>query len=205
MLITESRTSTENSALYKVIFLGKKSARQVLLQCFLSGKFQKDFLEKKPNDFSLVRFEPDVRLQIWNSETEQTVINSSIYRGASGAIIVYSPTDTDSLDLLKAYLGELDLYADPNVKKLLVAASYVEQQEPQVVDALKAKALAEQHDAYFMAVDCHQNQDVQTMMKLLVGKISTDRPQNDQSKDNDNIPITIQKKTPKKKLNCIIQ
>lgn len=47
-------------------------------------------------------------------------ITNSYYRGADGIIVVYDITDRTSFQGVQGWLAEIDKYADPDIKKLVV-------------------------------------------------------------------------------------
>ncbi|KAL4361511.1 hypothetical protein GQ457_04G000670 [Hibiscus cannabinus] len=113
-----------------------------------------------------------IKLQIWDTAGQERfrTITSSYYRGAHGIIIVYDVTDRESFNNVKQWLHEIDRYANDSVCKLLVG-NKCDLVQNKVVDALTAKAFADEIGIPFLETSAKEAMNVEQAFLTMAGAI----------------------------------
>ncbi|KAM7535898.1 hypothetical protein Aperf_G00000094481 [Anoplocephala perfoliata] len=118
--------SPDYDYLFKLLLIGDSGVgKSCLLLRFSDDTFTDTYISTIGVDFKIRTLELDgkiVKLQIWDTAGQERfrTITSSYYRGAQGIIIVYDITDELTFNNLKAWLSEIDTYANATVNRLLV-------------------------------------------------------------------------------------
>lgn len=111
---------------FKVLVIGDSGVgKSCLVTRFTKNSFAPDSFNTIGVDFRLQKIAIDGReviLQIWDSAGYERfrIMTSSFYKGAHGVIMVYDVTNNESLDHLKKWLKEVQLYAPETVKTVVV-------------------------------------------------------------------------------------
>lgn len=115
----------------KVLMLGHTQAGKTsLLQRFFEGKAPAQSLPSTMGvDFRekvITTSNATLRMQVWDTAGQEkfSTITPMMYRGVTGVILVYDITDRYSFERVVFWMKQLQLHADPNLKKVLVGNKY---------------------------------------------------------------------------------
>lgn len=112
-----------------------------------------------------------IKLHIWDTAGQERfrTITSSYYRGAHGIILVYDITDRESFDNVRAWVHEIDRYANEGVVKLLVGNKSDLSSERQV-STEEGRLLAIQLNVPFIETSAKSSTNVEdAFLKMTIG------------------------------------
>lgn len=169
-------SSDDYHLLFKILVIGDSGVgKSCLLTRFVDDTYSDNFQTTVGVDFKIHTVELDgvtVKLQLWDTAGQERFRNivSSYYRGAHGAVVVYSITDEDSFKNVKMWLGEIERFGNHAVKKILVG-NKADLPGKRQVDFKVAQAFAEEHGLTVIETSAKEDKNVEQMFLALVADI----------------------------------
>merc|ERR1711988_2090585 len=123
---TMSGGHQEYDYLFKLLLIGDSGVgKSCLLLRFADDTYTETYISTIGVDFKIRTVEIDgkvIKLQIWDTAGQERfrTITSSYYRGAHGIIVVYDVTDGDTFRSVEQWLEEIERFAGPGVRKMIV-------------------------------------------------------------------------------------
>eukprot|EP01087_Luapelamoeba_hula_P008316 TRINITY_DN2076_c1_g1_i1.p1 TRINITY_DN2076_c1_g1~~TRINITY_DN2076_c1_g1_i1.p1 ORF type:complete len:219 (-),score=44.43 TRINITY_DN2076_c1_g1_i1:23-679(-) len=149
--------SSDYDYLHKIIIIGNPGVGKSALLCrYVDDTFAPNYKSTIGVDFktkTLIIDDRKVKLQIWDTAGQERYKNivAAYYRGAAGAIVVYSIVDEESFGKAKSWLDEVANHASGDVVKILVGSKTDLASERTIAKEV-AEEWAKDHDmVYFEA------------------------------------------------------
>ena|SRR3990167_31068 len=113
-----------------------------------------------------------IRLQLWDTAGQEQFksITRSYYRSAAGAIIVFDLTNEESFLNVKKWVEATKEDGNPNMSMVL-CGNKADLKNDRVVDATKAKALANEYGIEYIEVSALSNTNIQMAFNTVTYKI----------------------------------
>merc|ERR1719343_1277374 len=113
-----------------------------------------------------------VRLQLWDTAGQERfrTITSSYYRRAHGVVVTYDITDRTSFDHVRQWLGEIEKYAAPGTKALIVG-NKCDLSSKRVISFDEGQALADALGLEFVETSARLAHNVEAAFAALVGQL----------------------------------
>jgi Ras-related protein Rab-11A len=115
----------------------------------------------------------EIKAQIWDTAGQERfrALTRGYYRGAYGALLVYSITNRTSFENVDAWLQELVSYADPGIMVMLVG-NKSDLEEHRDVSTEEAMEFAQKNKLHFMETSAKDNSNVSEAFEKLIREIS---------------------------------
>lgn len=116
----------EYDAMFKILTLGDSgTGKTSLIDRFTRDTFSEFYEPTEAADFQIRTTTMEsmvVKLQIWDTRGQEKfrTITESYYRGAHGIVLVFDLTNTESMDHINSWLGEVERYTCESVYKVIV-------------------------------------------------------------------------------------
>merc|ERR1712051_294457 len=113
-----------------------------------------------------------IRLQLWDTAGQERfrTITSSYYRRANGVIVTYDITDRTSFDHVRQWLGEIEKYAAPGTKALIVG-NKCDMSSKRVISFEGGRELADSLGLEFVETSARVAHNVEVAFAALVGQL----------------------------------
>lgn len=139
----------------KVIVIGDSGVGKTnLITRFCENNFKDTYVATIGVDFkikSLPINDKKIKMQIWDTAGQERFknITQTYYKGASGIVLAYSITDTNSFVNIKKWIAQIENNAPEGVSKILVATKHdIEKDRTVTIEA--GKELAAEHGIPFV-------------------------------------------------------
>jgi Ras-related protein Rab-1A len=195
----------EYDYLFKLLLVGNSGVgKSSILFRFTDDIFPESYAPTIGIDFKTRTIKVDgknVKLQIWDTAGQErfNAIQSTYYRGAHGVIIVYDITDVDYLNNIKHLVSEIDKYAIPNIKKILVG-NKSDLESERVATTEEVQNYADTSGIQFIETSAKNNVNVENVFLNISEEIIKVNINQDPKINNGMINLTSQK--PVKKSCC---
>ena len=195
----------EYDYLFKLLLVGNSGVgKSRILFRFTDDIFPESYAPTIGIDFKTRTIKVDgknVKLQIWDTAGQErfNAIQSTYYRGAHGVIIVYDITDVDYLNNIKHLVSEIDKYAIPNIKKILVG-NKSDLESERVATTEEVQNYADTSGIQFIETSAKNNVNVENVFLNISEEIIKVNINQDPKINNGMINLTSQK--PVKKSCC---
>jgi small GTP-binding protein len=152
-------TSVNYEYLLKLLIIGDSAVgKSSLLSQFSDARFSSAYISTIGVDFKIRTVQWNgkrVKVQMWDTAGQERFrsITASYYRSAHGVLLVFDLTCSQSFSNIKNWLQEVELYADPQVRCLLIGnkQDLAEQRQvsyKEVADFVDAEALRKSPQTY---------------------------------------------------------
>ena len=134
-----------------------------------------------------------IKLQIWDTAGQERfqTITSTYYRNSVGIAVVYDITDHESFRDVQKWVDNVEKYASPQVKMLLIGSKN-DLGGSREVSVEEGKELAKRLRVPFIETSSKNNENIGEAFDLLAGKILEEMPEtlrNDGSEGKQRIKI----------------
>ena len=159
----------------KILIIGESGVgKSSLLLRFTDDVFDTDLQSTIGMDFKAKTISVDgkaIKLAIWDTAGQERfrTLTPSFYRGAQGVILVYDVTSRDTFAHLDLWLNEADIYASPNIVKMVVANKI--DKANRAVTKEEGLRFARKHSMLFIEASAKSKEGVQIAFEELVEKI----------------------------------
>lgn len=136
-----------------------------LLLRYANDAFSPTFITTIGIDFKIKNIQVDnkrIKLQIWDTAGQERfrTITTSYFRGAQGILLVYDVTDRQTFTDIKTWSKQIEMHADSNVDKVLLA-NKCDQNENRQVSFEEGEALAKEGGMKFFETSAKQDFNVE--------------------------------------------
>eukprot|EP00792_Barthelona_sp_PAP020_P005569 TRINITY_DN2709_c0_g1_i1.p1 TRINITY_DN2709_c0_g1~~TRINITY_DN2709_c0_g1_i1.p1 ORF type:complete len:232 (+),score=72.38 TRINITY_DN2709_c0_g1_i1:49-696(+) len=186
----------EQDYVFKIVLIGEPAVgKSNILSRFTQNTFCKETRPTIGVEFATRVVEIDGKSicgQVWDTagQDQYRAIVSAFYRGALGAFIVYDITRRHSFESIKKWIEELNQYAAPSVKVLLVG-NKVDMNYARAVKAEEGMALANSGGYDFLETSAKDDINIYEAFYSLMTKIYESNKDVDVDDDKDDEPIAI--------------
>jgi Ras-related protein Rab-1A len=146
--MANSYNTSEYDYLFKMLIIGDSGVgKSSLMNRFSDNVFSESYINTIGVDFKIRTIEVNgkmIKLQIWDTAGQERfrTIVSAYYRGAHGIMIVFDITDRDSFTNVAMWHNEIQKYAVPNIKTILIG-NKADVESKRQVDYSEAKEYAD--------------------------------------------------------------
>ena len=146
--MASSYNTHEYDYLFKMLIIGDSGVgKSSLMNRFSDNVFSESYINTIGVDFKIRTIEVNgkmIKLQIWDTAGQERfrTIVSAYYRGAHGIMIVFDITDKDSYNNVNMWRNEIQKYAVPNIKTILIG-NKADVESKRQVDYSEAKEYAD--------------------------------------------------------------
>jgi Ras-related protein Rab-1A len=158
--------------LFKCVIVGDSAVgKSSFIMRFADDTFCDTHISTIGVDFRFRTIDVDdkrVNLQIWDTAGQERfrTITSAYYRGADGIICVYDVTNLESFEHVEEWVGEIEKYANDNVRIVLVA-NKCDMENDRVVTEEMGQKLADKYNMSFIETSAKTATNVKDAFKTL--------------------------------------
>jgi len=162
--------------LYKVLLIGDSGVgKSNMLLRYADDVYKEDYGATIGVDFKIVTRTIDekaVKLTIWDTAGQERfrTITCSYYRGAHGIIVVYDVTDRVSFKNATSWMQEIEKYAKPGTRRLLVG-NKCDMVSKRVVSREEGQLRAEELGVPFVETSARTAHQIEEAFELLARDI----------------------------------
>ncbi|KAJ1409744.1 Small GTPase superfamily [Sesbania bispinosa] len=164
--------------MFKIVMVGDSGVgKSQLLNRFVRNEFHMnskatigvEFLTK-----TVVMDHKLVKAQIWDTAGQERyqAITTAYYRGATGALLAYDITKSQSFDHVEKWLDELRVHADQNILVMLVG-NKSDLSSSRAVPTEVAKDFAKQEGLFFIETSALDSSNVESAFLGLLSQVYT--------------------------------
>ncbi|XP_071163209.1 ras-related protein ORAB-1-like [Mytilus edulis] len=169
----------EYDFLFKMVLVGDDGVgKSCLMSSFAEGKQYMHTANYMPTigvDFKIRTINVEgrvIKLQLWDTAGAERFrsITTSYYRGANGVVIIYDITNQKSFDNVPKWVKEVESYANPNSKTILIGNKGDLEME-RIVDYSTGKKFADSVGLSFAETSAKISKNVEQAFLTLVSDI----------------------------------
>ncbi|CAG9787042.1 unnamed protein product [Diatraea saccharalis] len=159
----------------KILVIGESGVgKSSIILAFTTGDYNQSFPATIGVDYKCKVMEVNgvkVKLGIWDTAGQERyrTLTSSFYRDAHGAILVYDISEPKSLDKLKEWVDELQVYSTKKNIVCLVVGNKLD--KPRAVPRELGQAFAQKHRMLFIESSAKTQEGINLAFEELVQKI----------------------------------
>eukprot|EP01125_Pyxidicula_operculata_P017816 TRINITY_DN628_c0_g1_i1.p1 TRINITY_DN628_c0_g1~~TRINITY_DN628_c0_g1_i1.p1 ORF type:complete len:178 (-),score=37.87 TRINITY_DN628_c0_g1_i1:605-1138(-) len=163
----------EHDFLYKVVVIGDSGVgKSNLIDRYTKDTFREETKTTIGVEFGHKTIKVDdkvIKAQIWDTAGQERfkALTRGYYRGALGALLVYSITSKTSFENCETWLDELVQHADPGILVMLVA-NKTDLESQRDVTTEEGKEFAAKHQLSFIETSAKDNSFVAEAFQRLV-------------------------------------
>lgn len=169
----------EYDFLFKMVLVGDDGVgKSCLMSSFAEGKQYMHSANYVPTigvDFKIRTINVEgrvIKLQLWDTAGAERFrsITTSYYRGANGVVIIYDITNQKSFDNVSKWVKEVESYASPNSKTILIG-NKGDLESERIVDYSTAKKFADSVGLSFAETSAKTSKNIEQAFLTLVSDI----------------------------------
>lgn len=152
--------ATNNVDLFKLLLIGDRAGKSSLMTRFCDNVFDESIVPTIGIDFRAKTIEVDgtgVKVQIWDTSSLETFrsLNTAIFRGSKGIMVVYDVTSDESFKHVGRWIQKIKDYSEHNMKKMIVG-NKCDLEDSRVVSRGRGQLVADDHGVMFYEVSGHK-------------------------------------------------
>eukprot|EP01130_Rhizamoeba_saxonica_P004277 TRINITY_DN174_c0_g1_i1.p1 TRINITY_DN174_c0_g1~~TRINITY_DN174_c0_g1_i1.p1 ORF type:complete len:224 (+),score=66.15 TRINITY_DN174_c0_g1_i1:24-695(+) len=207
--MSSSDSSKDHDYLLKIVVIGESGVGKTnLIERYTKDTFYEESKSTIGVEFGHKTIEIDgsvVKTQIWDTAGQERfrALTRPYYRGAVGAVLVFSLADRESFDKLGSWFMELEMHADQGIHVMLIGNKSDLEDSRQVPTDL-AINFAKEHGIDYMETSAKDKTNVEKAFQLAIAEIYhsiVDEEKIEQESSSDSIgmgsgaTITLEKPT----------
>ncbi|EGR28304.1 Ras family protein, putative [Ichthyophthirius multifiliis] len=109
-----------------------------------------------------------VKLQIWDTAGQERfkTITQSYYKGATGIILAYSVIDPNSFKNITDWMKQINMHADANVKKIIIA-NKCDMKDERKVSTKEGEDLAEKYNVNYFETSAKDGLNIREAFRCI--------------------------------------
>lgn len=169
-------TSNRYDYVFKILTIGESSVgKSCLLLRLCENTFDSSHVMTVGIDFKIKYCNINgvvTKLQVWDTSGQERfrTITKNYYKGGDGILLVYDITDRESFDSMRNWIKQIELYAKPNVIKVMVG-NKVDLSSERKVSYEEGYQLAQEFNLNFFESSAKDNINVHESFLLLATQI----------------------------------
>jgi len=174
--MADQRMSKQYDRVLKIMLIGDSAVgKSCLLLRFSDDQFANSYVTTIGIDFKIKTLTLDgkrLKLQIWDTAGQERyrAITNAYYRGASGIMVIYDITSTQSFESVRNWVRTIDEHAAKDVQKMLLG-NKCDMEAQRTVPASIGRALADDFSMAFLEVSARNDINVQAAFLTLARTI----------------------------------
>ena len=154
----------DNCHLFKLLLIGDRVGKSTLMTRFCDNIFDGSIVSTIGIDFRAKAITVDdtrVKVQVWDTSSLETFrsINTSIFRGSKGIIVVYDITSEESFKHVSKWLQKIKDYSEDDMKKMIIG-NKCDLEASRVVSKERGQLVADNYGVMFSEVSAKSGHNV---------------------------------------------